>query len=635
VATVVLDTDTSLNLDTDFGFTLGGIAGSAYVDVNRNNSFDSGEPPLSGVAITLAGGGTVNTNVDGSYSFGGLDAGDYAVSAPAVASGHDLWTASPLSVSLAPGELRTNVNFGYVDGSISGYAYVDANSNDTKDPGETGLGNVLISLTGTPGGDVLTNADGSYLFGGLLAGPFSVAAPSSVDTYTLTTPSPLTPAVNVGQNVTDVNFGYESAAAQIPAEFCSKASVKSVLDPATGRFPNNGGLDVFVHTVQGQSIQAAINTAEDRNGDGYIIIGVSAKEQIGQLGGNVTENLVIDRVFPKPFGLFACSVTVHDPMPGDDVPTGRITAAASVSVDPAQLGIYVMDVHADDSAVAGWKVEGNKRYLRNVEARENGVGVWFVGNNNTMHNGVAEANSGAGLLIQGNSNVVTDTDVMDNGGHGIQVVGDSNQILKADVGEAGLGNQLDGINVTGSSTVLSENDAFHNGGDGIRVTGNGSQLLKNRVGDKNKGNGGDGIHLAGSESQLQENLVYANAGDGIEVSGGTADSPNVLKRNKSGDKTKGNGGNGILVAGTGNGTANPIEIDENTVKSNGLVGVQVTGAGHQLKKNTSGGSASGETNIGCEYLAATGNFNATGNKANGTTVAGSNNSPFPTSCVGP
>jgi hypothetical protein len=64
------------------------------------------------------------------------------------------------------------------------------------------------------------------------------------------------------------------------------------------------------------------------------------------------------------------------------------------------------------------------------------------------------------------------------------------------------------------------------------------------------------------------------------------------------------------------------------------VGIRVTGSGHQLKKNVSGGTSSGETNVGCEFLSVAGKMNATGNKANGTTIAGADGSAFPTTCVG-
>ena len=39
-------------------------------------------------------------------------------------------------------------------------------------------------------------------------------------------------------------------------------------------------------------------------------------------------------------------------------------------------------------------------------------------------------------------------------------------------------------------------------------------------------------------------------------------------------------------------------------------------------------------NGGCEFQVAAGNFHSTGNKFNGTTIAGLNNSAFPTGCLG-
>lgn len=85
------------------------------------------------------------------------------------------------------------------------------------------------------------------------------------------------------------------------------------------------------------------------------------------------------------------------------------------------------------------------------------------------------------------------------------------------------------------------------------------------------------------------------------MSGGTLASPNVMYKNKVGDRGKGNGGNGIIVSGTGNGNLPPTEIERSVVKANGLDGIKVTGSGHQLKSNQSGGGGSDESNGGGEY----------------------------------
>ncbi len=96
----------------------GGLSGFAYVDANRNSVKDAGEAGIGGVVITGPSGATTTTAADGSYTFSTLDAGTYAVSAPATASGKALFTASPLSVTIAAGATSTNNNFGYVTGGL-------------------------------------------------------------------------------------------------------------------------------------------------------------------------------------------------------------------------------------------------------------------------------------------------------------------------------------------------------------------------------------------------------------------------------------------------------------------------------------------------------------------------------------
>src|SRR6185295_8288860 len=139
------------------------------------------------------------------YTFGMLDAGTYSISSPSEASGKALFTPSPLSVTVAPGVTTPNIDFGYVTGGLSGFAYVDANRNSVKDAGEAGIANVTI--TG-PGGTTTTAADGSYSFSSLDAGTYSVSAPSSVTGKALFTASPLSVTIAAGATSADNNFGY-------------------------------------------------------------------------------------------------------------------------------------------------------------------------------------------------------------------------------------------------------------------------------------------------------------------------------------------------------------------------------------------------------------------------------------------
>lgn len=87
--------------------------------------------------------------------------------------------------------------------SISGVAFVDANSNGVRESGEAGLANVSVSLTG--GGSVLTDASGAYSFSGLSAGSYTVTA-ASVSGYAMSTSG--TASVTITSSNVTAAFGY-------------------------------------------------------------------------------------------------------------------------------------------------------------------------------------------------------------------------------------------------------------------------------------------------------------------------------------------------------------------------------------------------------------------------------------------
>jgi hypothetical protein len=281
---------------------------------------------------------------------------------------------------------------------------------------------------------------------------------------------------------------------------------------------------------------------------------------------------------------------------------------------------------------------GTDTLLKAVRATGNAVGIRVAGNGNEVRgaNGV-NANAGVGIDVIGDRNLVTDSRVQGNLGSGIAVHGDGNAVKTNSVGDAGTGNGGAGIDVTGGTNTVQENSVLANQGGGVAVAGNANVLLKNLVGDSGKGNTGTGVRVTGYGNTLQENRVFANTGDGIAVAGGTSGKPNVLYKNAAGDRGKGNGGNGISVDSLGNGNSSPVEIELNTVKANRGIGIRVIGTGHQLKDNASGGTGGfpgGDDNGKCEFAVPSGNFNATGNKANGAAIAGASGSAFPTACQG-
>ncbi|HKF41954.1 MAG TPA: hypothetical protein VKG01_02535 [Thermoanaerobaculia bacterium] len=388
---------------------------------------------------------------------------------------------------------------------------------------------------------------------------------------------------------------------------CEKASVQSVLDPQTGRFPGNLGPDKVIFVQNGDIIQNFVDSAADLNNDGYIILMVVAKDN-NQLGGSTKQKVDISLNYPKPFALFGCSVTLIDPDKNDSLPAGLIEASAG-----SPQNIFVMDLHGSGSEIAGWKVVGNGRYVRNVANSGNFTGIWFLGNNNTMHNGNGNNNTNIGIFVVGSGNTLDSADAFGNGGDGVGVLGDNNKVLKLDIGDRGKGNGGNGLVVGGNGNLLQENDVYANVGLGIGVHGNGNKLLKNNAGDRTKGNGSDGIQVNGATNTIQENDSLSNSGNGFNVFGGT----NTYSKNQAGDRgDQANGLAGFLLSGGGTTT-------ENTAIGNLGDGMHLVTAGFTLKNNISGGTGSGQPNALCQFrFDVAGNTNSGGNKSNGVTVSG-------------
>lgn len=192
----------------DFGeYSQGTIAGVVYRDLDNNGTqAGAGETGIGGVSIGLTGTDdlgqavslTTVTAGDGSYSFGPLRPGSYTVTEtqPAgflpgratVGSG----TANAGSaagdgnsiagVVLSAGQTGSAFNFGELPPTgVSGFVYVDANRNGTRDGGETaGIANVTVTLTGTDdhGTPVnlttTTDASGAYAFANLRPGTYTL-----------------------------------------------------------------------------------------------------------------------------------------------------------------------------------------------------------------------------------------------------------------------------------------------------------------------------------------------------------------------------------------------------------------------------------------------------------------------------
>jgi uncharacterized repeat protein (TIGR01451 family) len=225
------------DLTLDFGYRpLRAIGDRVWLDTDRDGAQEAGEPGFAGVTVRLLDAATdavlatTTTDADGLYRFDLLEPGEYRVElelAPADAARYGFTTAlattalgaaadsDAVAVSGTPGTARTGtITVGpdapgqrasvAADGvvaslidptwdaglvelpvSVGDTVWYDADGDGLQDAGEPGLPGVVLELTGTDGrpvtdvdgatvGPVTTDADGAYLFTGLLPGSYTV-----------------------------------------------------------------------------------------------------------------------------------------------------------------------------------------------------------------------------------------------------------------------------------------------------------------------------------------------------------------------------------------------------------------------------------------------------------------------------
>jgi len=151
---------------------------------------------LAGVIVSLNTGATVMTDQDGFYAFSGLSYGVYSLS---FSLGGYLFEPPSLVANVPPDAFVQDV-IGHVTTdpmySISG---------QVMDPLSLPVGDVMLTLTASPGGGYVssatTNAGGGYTFNNLPAGTYIVTP--SYQSYTFNPPSR---TVTVAPNATGVNF---------------------------------------------------------------------------------------------------------------------------------------------------------------------------------------------------------------------------------------------------------------------------------------------------------------------------------------------------------------------------------------------------------------------------------------------
>ncbi|MGH3372574.1 MAG: SdrD B-like domain-containing protein, partial [Nocardioidaceae bacterium] len=213
------------------------ISGTVYNDANGDGAFTVGEVGIPGVTVTLNGGTpaqspTTVTGAGGAYSFGSLPAGTYTIDYT-LPGGYSNTGTKPLSgVVLTAGQTLAGQNFfaRQQNGSISGTLYNDLNGDGSFTAGEPGISGVTVLLSGPAPGSTTTAAGGSYSFGGLVAGSYSVdySVPAG---FADTGGRPLPVTLSAGQASTGNDFFAQQQDGSIAGAVYNDVNGNGVFDP--------------------------------------------------------------------------------------------------------------------------------------------------------------------------------------------------------------------------------------------------------------------------------------------------------------------------------------------------------------------------------------------------------------------
>ena len=177
------------------------LAGRAFLDRNADGRYQPSDTLLPGVRVTLTGMSSAGqaitrqavTNAAGRYAFIALPDGIYQVAAQAVSGtvitrgvvgsvGGSAGMASISQINLGLSGSGVGYDFPMIPPSrITGVVFNDLNRNGVRNPGELGIANIIITLTGNDdlGRSVrrqtVTAADGSYAFDNLRSGSYFVS----------------------------------------------------------------------------------------------------------------------------------------------------------------------------------------------------------------------------------------------------------------------------------------------------------------------------------------------------------------------------------------------------------------------------------------------------------------------------
>lgn len=210
---------------------VGTLGDKVFLDSDNDASFDAGEG-LAGVTVNVVWPGpdgtfgngddvtvTSITDATGTWTIGGLPIGSLRVDVvtaglPAGLANSvdpDGGTANTSTVTLTAGATNLNQDFGYRGtGTIGDTVFSDTNGDGIQQPGEPGLGNVMVSIDNaghTVTSSTTTTGAGTYHFTNLTPGTYTITV-TPVSGQTPTTPTSFVITIPPGGTNDSADFGF-------------------------------------------------------------------------------------------------------------------------------------------------------------------------------------------------------------------------------------------------------------------------------------------------------------------------------------------------------------------------------------------------------------------------------------------
>lgn len=202
---------------SDFGLTpRSDVTGIIFNDLNGNGKYETSEPGVGRVKLTLESGQNARSSGSGAYTFSNVVAGEHTMSLviTSLPEGYLPSQALKKNFTLYEG-IRYELHFPLrVKRTVTGRAFFDKNRNKIMDEGEEPLAEVPVSLAGQR---VLTDKDGWYLFDDLNQGVYELAADGSKLPMGFKKPMPIKVELSIEPvTLTDLNIAFEKEVPPAP-----------------------------------------------------------------------------------------------------------------------------------------------------------------------------------------------------------------------------------------------------------------------------------------------------------------------------------------------------------------------------------------------------------------------------------